>query len=489
MSRIFSYVKLYVSVFTKYKRSISVNFVALKFSEYELKKSVRISRSKMKVIGDPNLLSPPETIRGLKILNKILFNKKIDVPIVTIDNTVLSKILPYIKKYFLKMENLKPIQVSETNGKYALLNPLFVKKWSDIDEEDRNKLNPMNINESNFKIIEFTLGYDNWRADELLKSVLPDDKTSVAGFSQIGHIVHVNLKEHVLDYREIIGEILHDKISGCQTVVNKLDKIDNTYRNFQMEVLYGENDMLVQVKENNCIFKFDFSLVYWNPRLSTEHKRITDMLKAGDVLYDIFAGVGPFSIPAAKNNCMVLANDLNPESYKWLKHNGKLNKIKEHLLYAFNKDGRDFIRNEMKMDLQTRLSNADKSNVHIVMNLPAIATEFLNEFSGLYKPDEIENMDCDKNITVHVYCFAKGERPFEIAKDSVEKGLGHKLSDNLIEITSVRTVSNFKEMIRISFKLTKDILTSSDNAKRKLEEADLVCDAKKCNETRDLNFG
>lgn len=39
------------------------------------------------------------------------------------------------------------------------------------------------------------------------------------------------------------------------------------------------------------------------------------------------AGVGPFSIPAAKKGAFVYANDLNPCSYQWLCENIKLNKV------------------------------------------------------------------------------------------------------------------------------------------------------------------
>lgn len=40
------------------------------------------------------------------------------------------------------------------------------------------------------------------------------------------------------------------------------------------------------------------------------------------------AGVGPFSIPAAKKGAFVYANDLNPCSYQWLCENIRLNKVR-----------------------------------------------------------------------------------------------------------------------------------------------------------------
>ncbi len=110
-------------------------------------------------------------------------------------------------------------------------------------------------------------------------------------------------------------------------VVNKSSNIDNTFRNFEMEILakkpeeemnkhfeksstkkkvdtdsidsFERNDFVVSVRENGAKFMFDFSKVYWNPRLVTEHQKIVDLLKVGDVLFDVFAGVGPFSVPAA----------------------------------------------------------------------------------------------------------------------------------------------------------------------------------------------
>ena len=49
------------------------------------------------------------------------------------------------------------------------------------------------------------MNYVHWRLDDILGAVLPEGVT-VAGFSQIGHIVHLNLKEHLQEYKKLIGE-------------------------------------------------------------------------------------------------------------------------------------------------------------------------------------------------------------------------------------------------------------------------------------------
>nr|KAG5686615.1 hypothetical protein BaRGS_006289 [Batillaria attramentaria] len=160
-----------------------------------------------------------------------------------------------------------------------------------------------------------------------------------------------------MDYKHLIGEVILDKNHIVKTVVNKLNTIDNTFRNFQMELLAGEENYVTLTRENGCTFELDFSKVYWNPRLSTEHQRVVNCLKKGDVLYDVFAGIGPFAIPAARKGVRVLANDLNPHSHAALVNNVKLNKVAAGLVQTSNLDGREFIRTVLKQDLVTRLQS------------------------------------------------------------------------------------------------------------------------------------
>lgn len=51
------------------------------------------------------------------------------------------------------------------------------------------------------------------------------------------------------------------------------------------------------------------------------------MFQPSDVIVDVFAGVGPFAVPAAKNGCYVLGNDLNPSSSQAMQANAERNKV------------------------------------------------------------------------------------------------------------------------------------------------------------------
>lgn len=454
---------------TPFMKGLTKTGMACAFSGGEINQNV-----------DQSVILPPAEVRGMKNLDRGKFCKSITVPWLTTNEMRLGPIMKHLKKYLLKLCNFKPVQVLESNShdctiagsQYSLrkivLNPTVVKCFDDIEEGVRNILQSFNIGSDSLKFGKLDLTYDNWKADELLKAVLPEDKDTLTSYSVIGHIVHVNLRDHLLDYRQVIGQILLDKVQGARTVVNKTNIIDNTYRNFKMEVLCGEDCMLTEVRENHCTYNFDFSSVYWNPRLCTEHERITKKVKQGDVLYDVFAGVGPFAIPAAKKKCIVFANDLNPESYKWLKHNVKLNKV-DKLLKAFNKDGEAFIKEDVRSDMLQRWQNGDfkNSTIHITMNLPAMAVTFLKVFNGLFTPEELDSVELKAFPVVYVYCFARGDNPVVVAKEMVEENLGLELKEDLIDIFHVRNVSVKKEMMRVTFLLSKRILTVESSMHRK----------------------
>lgn len=195
--------------------------------------------------------------------------------------------------------------------------------------------------------------------------------------------------------------------------------------------------------------------MYWNPRLSTEHQRVVDLVKRGDTVFDVFAGVGPFAVPAARSGANVLANDLNPESYRWLQHNCKLNKV-ESRVRTFNLDGRAFIRDAVRQELPALMEG--KAGVHVVMNLPALALDFLDAFRGLLdrEPSGEENLP-----TVHCYGFTKDDDPETDVVKRASRSLGVPMEDQC-SVHFVRNVAPNKDMMCVRFKVPKEVLFCSD---------------------------
>ena len=118
-------------------------------------------------------------------------------------------------------------------------------------------------------------------------------------------------------------------------MINKIDDVgsDSVFRTFNLEILAGKPDLKVEVKQDDCIFRFDYSKVYWNTRLNTEHHRLVNLFKEGEAVCDVMAGVGPFAVPAGKRRVFVRANDLNPHSYACLQEAITRNKVRRGVLY------------------------------------------------------------------------------------------------------------------------------------------------------------
>lgn len=251
------------------------------------------------------------------------------------------------------------------------------------------------------------------------------------------------------------------KHNGIKTVVNKLDQIDNTFRFFKMELLCGEDRMVTTVKECDLQYTFDFSKVYWNSRLSFEHWTVVKMFKRGDVVLDMFAGVGPFALPAAKKKCVVHANDLNPHSHSALVENARANNVKSELFTAYCMDGREFTR-KVARDLIAGLSADPSARLidHVVMNLPASATLFLDCLVGLYSSVPHPLRDAVTPPTVHCYAFSKAADPEADSLRMVEDTLG-PLPAGSYTVSTVRDVSPNKTMTRVSFTVPGPVLYHS----------------------------
>lgn len=116
----------------------------------------------------------------------------------------------------------------------------------------------------------------------------------------------------------------------------------------------------------------------------------------------MFCGVGPFALPAARKGCLVWANDLNPESIRWLRHNIALNRIGSSI-HVHNMDASEFLRKALE---ELRAVTSIQSFDHFIMNLPASAYQFLDAFAKLCREGIIKE-DCTSWI--HCYTFCKAD--------------------------------------------------------------------------------
>ncbi|CAJ1928107.1 unnamed protein product [Sphenostylis stenocarpa] len=241
--------------------------------------------------------------------------------------------------YLFNMPRVKPIIEDPTfdKNRYLILSDKVQNQdLSDIPKQKVDELNGL----CKIEVVPYslTLGYTYWSAGESCA------EADIAYWSG-GQIAHLNLHDELLPYKDVIAKKNYPRI---KTIVNKVGTITNEFRVPEFEILAGEHNMITEVKQYGAIFRLDYSLVYWNSRLEHEHKRLVSMFQAGEIICDMFAGVGPFAIPAAQKGCIVYANDLNPGSIHYLRINAKINKVDDRI-YAYNMDARKFMSQLMEV--------------------------------------------------------------------------------------------------------------------------------------------
>ena len=162
-----------------------------------------------------------------------------------------------------------------------------------------------------------------------------------------------------------------------RTVLSALSPVEGEFRTRRFTFVKGEDTTQTVHREYGCKYAIDMEKAYFTPRLATERSRVLEQVKDGEVIVDMFAGVGPFSILIAKNrpSCRVLAIDKNPEAVKFLRHNIELNAV----------NNVEAVEGDAKEEAQRHIGIAD----HILMNLPHTAQEFLDAAMIIAKPGTV----------------------------------------------------------------------------------------------------
>ncbi|MEM2089096.1 MAG: class I SAM-dependent methyltransferase family protein [Thermoproteota archaeon] len=263
---------------------------------------------------------------------------------------------------------------------------------------------------------------------ENLRKVLTDEEMSIVpkSYDVIGDICILQLPEKLQDRHRIIGEAFLQSMKNVRIVLNKTEPLSGEYRVGGYEVLAGEGGTETTYREHGCVFKLDISKVFFTPRLSAERARVASLVKPGEVVCDLFAGIGPFSIIIARKNpsVKVYACDINPDAYRYLVENIRLNRVEDRVKPYLG-------------DART-LSERDLKGVgdRVIMNLPMSSEFYL---------DAARNVVKDDGGVVHLHVFLEKEVDADEKYASIEesfKKLG--CETRLLSSRRIREVAPFK---------------------------------------------
>ena len=208
----------------------------------------------------------------------------------------------------------------------------------------------------------------------------------------IGQVAIVKIPPQLMEWKELIGEAILAVNRNLETVLAKVSNIEGTWRLRHYSVLAGSGETNTVHKEYGCIYHLDPQKVYFSPRLSEERRRIASLVRAGEVVVDMFASIGAFAIQIATvaSHVAVHAVDINPEAYQFLQRNIAANHISKTVYPQLG---------DVRLIADQYKGIADR----VIMDLPERAIDFVDAACHLLKA---------KGGIIHFYGFAS--EPFAI---------------------------------------------------------------------------
>ena len=218
-----------------------------------------------------------------------------------------------------------------------------------------------------------------------------------------------------------IGEALLKFHPHVNTVLGATSPVVGEFRVREFVLVAGVNKTETIHKEYGCRYIVDLAKAYFTPRLSTERERILSWIKPDDVVVDMFAGVGPYSILIAKKASpkKVVAIDKNPAAVEFLRRNVVLNSV----------DNVEVVEGDANVEAETQrfAGIAD----HVIMNLPHNAYDFLDSAVKLIKTGGM----------IHYYGITHEDDLFDGSIGLIEAAA--KRVGRQIEVMGKRTVRSY----------------------------------------------
>ncbi|MCX6767286.1 MAG: class I SAM-dependent methyltransferase family protein [Candidatus Micrarchaeota archaeon] len=229
-------------------------------------------------------------------------------------------------------------------------------------------------------------------------------ETLISSFDSIGDIAIIQIPDELLAKKKTIAKALMESNPRFKVVARQTGGLEGEYRTTPLEIIAGEKRTETIYRESGCSFRLDVSKVFFSPRLSFERERIAGLVKPGEKVLALFAGVGPYPIVIAKKQpkAKVAAIELNPDAVKYMRANAAANKVLVEI-----------IEGDVKKTAPAKFRGwADR----ITMPLPHTGEDFLDAALAA----------AAKGCIIHFYCFGpvrdeKTRKPLDPAAPAAEK--------------------------------------------------------------------
>jgi len=214
----------------------------------------------------------------------------------------------------------------------------------------------------------------------------------------VGDLAVIRVPDRLASQKRHVAEAVVEAHRGVNAVFCQVGGVNGEFRLRELEWILGEKRIVTVHRESGCLFKVDLAKCYFSPRLSFERLRIARSSQPEEVVVNMFAGVGCFSILMAKlgRARKVFSVDVNSFAVDFMRENARLNRVSGRVV--------PILGDSMEVILARLQGVADR----VVMPLPERAFEYLDFAVLALKPG---------GGWVHYYDFVHALR----SEDPVEK--------------------------------------------------------------------
>lgn len=242
--------------------------------------------------------------------------------------------------------------------------------------------------------------------DALRGRLTEEELKRIRAFDIVGDIAVVKLPEELEPKKHLIGQAIMQVHRNVRAVLRQVGPVSGEFRTRELEVIAGEPRTETLHCESRCSFKTDLARAYFSPRLAYERMRIAKLVGPGEVVTNLFAGVGCYSIVIAKHSqaARIYSIDKNPAAIEYMHENVRMNKVGDRVVPILG-DAREVVE-------QSLAGAADR----VLMPLPELGREFFGVALRALKPE---------GGVVHFYDFGEEpdvfDPPFKFAERAAEE--------------------------------------------------------------------
>ncbi|MFQ3283347.1 MAG: tRNA wybutosine-synthesizing protein 2 [Natronomonas sp.] len=188
-------------------------------------------------------------------------------------------------------------------------------------------------------VVELALPIRERGLEDVLRSHgVPDHvvEAAPASWAVIGDVVLVDLGDVSAegplapDARRAVGEALLEVHGDADTVLAR-GGVSGTRRDPAGEVVAGTGDTETVHVEHGIEYALDLSETMLSPGNKAERARMGEYVAPDERVFDMFAGIGYFSLPMARAGASVTATEIDPESHRRLVENASRNDVAAQL--------------------------------------------------------------------------------------------------------------------------------------------------------------